>query len=238
MTPMTERRFEQEHQNSAARKYAYDFDYVLRRYMLRTFSRFMRPGATLEMGCYKGEFTSLLVDAGAKVTVIEAAADLVEEVRGRLGDKVELIHSTFEQVRLERRFDNIFLMHTLEHLDDPVGVLRRIDGWLAPGGLLFLVVPNAGLISHNDAVTPAEFAHGHRRTYRFDTLEAEARASGLQVVQRGGVFFKPLANFQFDKLMGTEVMSEGYLEGCYQLGMQYPELCASIYLLCERSKSA
>jgi hypothetical protein len=108
-----------------------------------------------------------------------------------------------------------------------------------------LVVPNAdapsrqiavkmGLISHNNAVTEAEFKHGHRRTYSFDTLEAEAVAAGLNVIQRGGVFFKALANFQFDRLLGTDIISEGYLEGCYKLGMLYPELCASIYLICRR----
>ena len=26
--------------------------------------------------------------------------------------------------------------------------------------------------------------------------------------------------------------SQAYLDGCYALGMQYPDLCASIYLLC------
>ena len=55
-------------------------------------------------------------------------------------------------------------------------------------------------------------------------------------MQSGGVFFKPLANYQFDRLMDGDVISEGYLEGCYRLGMQYPDLCASIFLVCERGK--
>ena len=48
------------------------------------------------------------------------------------------------------------------------------------------------------------------------------------------MFFKPLANYQFDKLMGGDVIPDAYLEGCYRLGMQYPDLCASIWLVCER----
>jgi hypothetical protein len=32
--------------------------------------------------------------------------------------------------------------------------------------------------------------------------------------------------------MKTDIISQDYLEGCYQLGMQYPNLCASIFLLC------
>ena len=34
--------------------------------------------------------------------------------------------------------------------------------------------------------------------------------------------------------MGGDVISDDYLEGCYRLGMHYPDLCASIWLACER----
>jgi len=56
----------------------------------------------------------------------------------------------------------------------------------------------------------------------------------LRIVQSGGVFFKPLANFQFDQLIGGDVISPDYLEGCYRLGMRYPDLCATIWAMCER----
>jgi hypothetical protein len=136
----------------------------------------------------------------------------------------------------------------LEHIDDPVAVMKRInDEWLSDTGRFFLVCPNAnapsrqiavkmGLITHNAAVTPAEEAHGHRITYSLDTLERDARAAGLNVVFRTGIFFKALANFQWDKILGTDVISPEYLEGCYQLGHIYPDLCASIFLLCEKGK--
>jgi hypothetical protein len=91
-----------------------------------------------------------------------------------------------------------------------------------------------GLIPFNSAVTDAEREHGHRRTYSLDTLERDVAGAGLRVVHRGGVFFKPLANYQFDKLAGGDVVSDAYLEGCYRLGMHYPDLCASIYVVCEQ----
>ena len=93
------------------------------------------------------------------------------------------------------------------------------------------------LIPFNAAITPGEFAQGHRRTYSLDTLENDARSGGLRVVRRGGIFFKPLANFQFDRLMKTDILSPEYLEGCFLLGEQYPDLCASIYLICEKGAS-
>ena len=170
----------------------------------------------------------------------------VTKARILLGDKAQIHHSTFETVKLQERYDNIVMTHVLEHLDDPVGVLRRInEEWLADDGVFLLVCPNAnapsrqiavkmGLISHNAAVTPAEEEHGHRITYTLDTLERDAKEAGLKVVHRSGIFFKALANFQWDRLLQTDIISQEYLDGCYELGQQYPDLCSSIFLVCKK----
>ena len=146
------------------------------------------------------------------------------------------------------RYDNIVLTHVLEHLDDPVNILKKInDEWLDEDGHFFLVCPNAnapsrqiavkmGLITHNSAVTPAEADQGHRRTYSLDTLERDATKAGLKIIHRSGIFFKALANFQWDRLLSTDIISEEYLEGCFQLGHLYPDLCSSIFLMCKKGQ--
>lgn len=242
----SQRNYNREYQDTEDRKYAYNFDSVLRRYMIRAFEPFMPAGRALELGCFEGGFTELLVPYYRELTVVEASSDLVEAARRRVGPAVRFVASRFEDASLpEGSFDAGFLIHTLEHVDDPTAVLRKVSRWLSGEGRLFIAVPNAnaasrqiavnmGLISHNAAVTEGEFAQGHRRTYAFDTLERDVVAAGLPIFHRGGVFFKPLANFQFDKLMGGDVISEAYLEGCYKLGMQYPDLCASIFVVCGR----
>ncbi|MFT5173338.1 MAG: 2-polyprenyl-3-methyl-5-hydroxy-6-metoxy-1,4-benzoquinol methylase [Gammaproteobacteria bacterium] len=180
------------------------------------------------------------------ITCVEASALAIGEARHKFGDEVKFVHSAFEQADLPKRYDNVVLTHVLEHLDDAVGLLRRInDEWLSETGCLFLVCPNAnapsrqiavkmGLISHNSAVMPAEAEHGHKCSYALDTLERDALAANLHVVHRSGIFFKALANFQWDRLLQTDIISQDYLDGCYQLGQQYPDLCASIFLMCER----
>jgi 2-polyprenyl-3-methyl-5-hydroxy-6-metoxy-1,4-benzoquinol methylase len=199
------------------------------------------------MGCYMGDFTVLFDQHYADLNVIEAADILIKATQKRVSSRVRFIHSTFEAAEISERFDNIFLIHTLEHLDDPVGVMRKAGNWLKPNGRFFVAVPNAhavsrriavkmGLITHNSAITPSESAHGHRITYSLDTLERDVRDSGLSIIDRGGVLFKPLANFQFDQLMGTAALSPEYIEGCYALGMEYPDLCASIFVVCEKTK--
>lgn len=229
-------------------KYVYSFDLdVMHPYMIRSFEPFFKKGSLLELGSFKGDFTRRLLPYFDDITCVDASDAAIEEARKKLGDKVNFVNSLFEEANLPRRYDNIVLTHVLEHLDDPVGVLKRINGeWLAEGGRLFLVCPNAnapsrqiavkmGLISHNAAITPAEAEHGHRMTYSLDTLERDARVAGLKVVHRSGIFFKALANFQWDRLLETDIISKEFLEGCYEIGQQYPDLCSSIFLVCEGS---
>ncbi|EAW40379.1 hypothetical protein MGP2080_05255 [marine gamma proteobacterium HTCC2080] len=203
----------------------------------------------MELGCSKGEFTLHLQQHFDDISCVEASGQAITIARQKLDDKVELHHATFEAATLPRDYNNVVLTHVLEHLDDPVAVMRRInDEWLADEGRFFLVCPNAnapsrqiavkmGLISHNSAVTPPEAEHGHRCTYTLDTLERDATAAGLKVIHRSGIFFKALANFQWDRLLQTDIVSPEYLEGCYALGQQYPDLCSSIFLVCERGST-
>lgn len=245
-----ERDFDQEFKDSDARKYAYDFDFdVMHRFMIDAFRpHFVGGGSVLELGCFKGAFTRRLCSLFDDITCVEASRLAVEAAQSALPDKVTFVESTFEKVQLPRKYDNVVLTHVLEHVEDPISLLQRIDrDWLSDNGRLFLVCPNAnapsrqiavkmGLISHNAAVTDAEAAHGHYRTYSLDTLERDASEGGLRVLLRSGIFFKALANFQWDRLLQTDIVSDGYLQGCYDLGQVYPDLCASIFLLCERGK--
>jgi 2-polyprenyl-3-methyl-5-hydroxy-6-metoxy-1,4-benzoquinol methylase len=236
-----------EHQDTKNRKYAYSFDTdVMHPFMIRAFKPFFTKGNILELGSFEGEFTSRFLPYFKNITCVEASPAAIKKADSILGNKVVIINDTFENVYLKSCFENVVLTHTLEHLDDPVNVLKRVNNeWLSDKGRLFLAVPNAnapsrqiavkmGLISHNTAVTPGEKAHGHKITYTLDTLERDALAAGLNVIHRSGIFFKALANFQWDKILNTDVISPEYLEGCYQLGQIYPDLCSSIFLVCEK----
>src|ERR1700676_2137440 len=110
------------------RKYAYDFDNVLRHYMMDAFKPYIKStgGKALEMGCYKGEFTEILTNYFKDITVLEAATDLIEYTKNRVGNKVKFICTTFEDYEGNEQYDYIFLMHTLEHLDQPKKILKKI----------------------------------------------------------------------------------------------------------------
>jgi hypothetical protein len=233
-----------EFQDNRERQYSYDFDGVVRAHLLRRLGpRFKTDGATLELGAYKGDMTQQLLEYFDHLDVIEASPILADEVRARFGDRARVTTGLFEDVTPAKQYQNIFLVHTLEHLDDPVAVLARIATWLDDDGLLFVAVPNAnalsrqiavhmGLIAHNSAVTPGEFEHGHRRTYSLDTVLADVRSAGLGVVDFGGVIVKPLANFQFDRALEEGIVSREYVEGCDSLAVVYPDLASTVFVVC------
>jgi 2-polyprenyl-3-methyl-5-hydroxy-6-metoxy-1,4-benzoquinol methylase len=238
------RNLDNEFRDNVHRKYAYTFDYQMHGFMLRTFAAHLIKGRALELGCFEGEFTKRLADLYDDLTVVEGASELVAEARKRVDPKVKFVLDRFENFEPSEPYDAIFFLHTLEHIDQPIDLLRRVGTWLSKGGRLFLAVPNAyaasrqiavamGIIPYPMAVTEGEAMHGHQRTYSMDTLKWDVNAAGLKLVDFGGIFFKPLANFQIDQLSQEGIIKSDFLEGCYQLGKKYPDLCASIYAVCE-----
>ena len=245
------RDYNKELKDTSQHNYGYGFDIdVMHPFMIQSFQPFFKKGSLLELGSSKGDFTKRFLPLFDDITCVEASADAIDMAKAQLEKPVTIIQSLFEELQLNRQFDNIILTHVLEHIDDPVGVLSRINNeWLTDNGRFFLVCPNAnapsrqiavkmGLISHNAAVTEAEALHGHRITYSLDTLERDAKKAGLKIIHRSGIFFKALANFQWDKLLGTDIISKEYLQGCYELGLVYPDLCSSILLICEKGNDS
>jgi 2-polyprenyl-3-methyl-5-hydroxy-6-metoxy-1,4-benzoquinol methylase len=241
------RNYNQELKDTSDHKYAYNFDFdVMHHYMIESFKHHFVKGNCLELGSSKGDFTKRLIPYFDDITCVEASDDAIKISKQNLKGNITYFNSLFETVELPKKYDNIILTHVLEHIDNPIGLLSRIrNEWLSDNGKLFLVCPNAnapsrqiavkmGLITHNSSVTLAEAEHGHRITYTLDTLERDAKAGELNIIYRSGIFFKALANFQWDQLLNTDIISKEYLDGCFQLGQQYPDLCSSIFLICKK----
>lgn len=249
VTDTPRRNYDLEAGDHPEHRYAYGFDDLMHYYMLRAWQDDFRDGGVLEMGCFHGHFTELLCNRFDHVDVVEASQQCIAVASKTVGNRATFFNTRFEDFKPERRYGNIIFSHTLEHVDEPVAVLRQVGTWLADGGRLFLATPNAraasrqiavhmGLIEHTAAVTEAEQAHGHRVTYALDTLRADVLRADLRVVRHGGVCFKALANFQMDAALKAGIISMQYLDACFELGRTYPDLCSSIYIVCEFAAAA
>jgi SAM-dependent methyltransferase len=98
------------------------------------------PGHLLDVGCGRGELAGAFVERGWSAVGIDLSADAVALAR-RQG--VEAYEGTLESVDLGgfARFDAVLFHHSLEHMPDPVGALRRSRELLRPGGRVVVAVP-------------------------------------------------------------------------------------------------
>ena len=129
-------------------KYAYSFDFdVMHPFMLESFLPFFKEGNLLELGSYKGDFTKRFLPFFKDITCVEASSEAIKIAENELGSKIKFINSLFETTKLPQKYDNIVLTHVLEHIDDPIAVLKKInDEWLSDNGRFFLVYPYANVL--------------------------------------------------------------------------------------------
>jgi SAM-dependent methyltransferase len=103
-------------------------------------------GELLEIGCATGLFLRAAAEVGFSVQGCdpwrEAAAIAQEEFNERVAG------NTFNAANYEsRHFSVIVLWDSVEHIEDPVRLIRDIHGLLIPGGWLALSTPNFDSLS-------------------------------------------------------------------------------------------
>src|SRR5260221_12535914 len=109
------RDFNKEFSDNVDRKYGYNFDYdVMQPFMIKAFKPFFVEGKLLELGSFKGEFTEKYLPYFDDITCVEASGDAAAEAKKRLGDKVKMHTSLFEEVDLSDQYDTMFMTHVLE----------------------------------------------------------------------------------------------------------------------------
>ena len=136
----------------------------------------LRPGAqVLDIGASSGEFTYVMQRSGFAAHGIEPNLGYADFARRTYGVAVEtggLDHARIAPASL----DLVTLNHVLEHLADPWAALRRLGSWLAPGGLLFIEVPNLAGVRKQATNT---FHTAHIWNFTPETLALLAQQQGF-----------------------------------------------------------
>jgi 2-polyprenyl-3-methyl-5-hydroxy-6-metoxy-1,4-benzoquinol methylase len=105
------------------------------------------PGARLiDVGCGTGEFMLRMQRLGWEVEGVEPDPDAVSVARsyGLRVTQGDVISSSIPPDSA----DAVTLNHVIEHVPDPVAVLRRSHNILKPGGRLVVSTPNADSLGH------------------------------------------------------------------------------------------
>lgn len=148
-------------------------------------TRFPLPfgnGRALEIGCGAGSDLRRMVDLGWEVTGLEPSSSAAEKASRWSGASV--LVDFFPSSRLSHRsFQLIVAQQVIEHLDSLDTMGAEIARLLAPGGRLFISVPNC------DSWSARQFGPGwigwdlprHRTHFTRQTLARWAQEAGLVV---------------------------------------------------------
>jgi SAM-dependent methyltransferase len=150
----------------------------------------LTPGRLLDIGAGRGRFVAEARAAGWYAQGIEPSLRGVEGARA-IG--IELARAGIDDAAVPAgSIDAATLWHVLEHLDEPGPALRRIAGWLRPGALLLVGVPNLGSVQAR--VGGDRWYHldvpRHRTHFTVAGLEALLGASGFEPVSTTHVLFE------------------------------------------------
>jgi SAM-dependent methyltransferase len=155
------------------------------RYVMRWVGRIAqgRRLKMLDIGCGDGFLWGRLAEHG-DVEGIEPDPHLVPPESSR---RARIEFSTFPGRTRTERYDVIFMLDVVEHIEDDRGALRAAYDLLAPGGHLIVTVPALMLLwSEFDVV------NRHFRRYRRGALAKLMREVGLDVVSARYYYFWPV----------------------------------------------
>jgi len=200
----------------------------------------LRGPRVLEMGCSTGVMTKRLVKKFPNLTVIDGSKEYIEYTKNLVkANNARFIVSLFEDFETQKKFDDIIISHALEHVGDPVFILKKAKSWLKKDGKIHIMLPSAqslhrrigqkmGVIKNLEDLTEKERKIGHRRVYSRESLKKDVEKAGLKIIFQQSIFLKPLSASQMQN------WDEKILYALFEIGKELPEYCATLYFVCKK----
>ncbi len=160
----------------------------------------------LDIGCGGGLLSEPMSRMGADVVGADASERNIGIAKAhaeKSGVAVDYRAVTAEALaEAGETFDVILNMEVVEHVSDVDFFMKTCASMVRPGGMMFIATINRTLKAAALAIIGAEYVlrwlprgtHQYEKLVRPEEIEAPLTASGLQIVERTGVFFNPLAN--------------------------------------------
>jgi len=234
-----------------------EYNRYLAEYKVKSCLDSKRGASLLDIACGDGLMTELLSHHFERVVGVDANGAHLSLARERL-PLAEFHECLVEDLVLEETFDTVTMLDLLEHVEDPVAVLKKAASFLAKDGVLIVHVPNAYAINRRLAVLMGTLEYceelspfdlqiaGHRRSYSMATLCEEVGKAGLRICSTGGIFYKILSTPQMDWFLKNGLWQERefnwgrvggpprdwkaeFCRASYELGKQHPEDCNIIF---------
>jgi SAM-dependent methyltransferase len=146
--------------------------------------QFEKPGRLLDIGCGYGFFLEAMHNCGWEVEGIELSKPAAEIARQK---QCGMIHAhAVEEMGEMARFDVITMFYVIEHVADPVAILKAVCKLLKPDGILVLRYPNTSpLLSFSKTLArklTLMQAPSHLYDYDGDSMQRIMRKAGYHSV--------------------------------------------------------
>lgn len=140
-----------------------------------------KPGKLLEIGFGGAAFLIGMRELGWQVEGIDMDPQAVEKARRIYGLSVRQGELS-EQRYPDASFDAITMSHVIEHVPDPIGLLRECRRILAPGGRLVITTPNTAALGHRKFGSAWVHLDPPRHLHLFSivSLEESLRRAGFE----------------------------------------------------------
>lgn len=188
----------------------------------------------LEMGYGDGILTSYLAfQKRSKLDLIEGSELLVKKAQKKHRN-INIINELFENYNPEKKYDVIIASHVLEHVDNPVEILRKIKSWMHNKSICVIHVPNRNsyhrqlakimkLQKKLETLSKRDLIVGHQRVYSIESMKRDIKKSKLKIIKIKGFFLKFLPNSMMLNF------SEKLIIALNKIAEQTsPDLCANI----------
>ncbi|MDX2219911.1 MAG: class I SAM-dependent methyltransferase [Burkholderiales bacterium] len=216
----------------------YDFDnrILLNWYPKRILRHTSGSKSLLELGLGHGFTTNIFSQNFSRHVVLEGSEAVIDNFRtGSPACAAEIVQTYFEEFDTAESFDVIVMGFILEHIEDPFTVVDRYRKFLAPGGKMFVAVPNAevlnrrlghlaGLLDDMQSLSENDLLLGHRRYYTVETLSSELVGAGYRIERLEGIYLKPFTTSQMISLN----LDAKVIDALCEAGVNYPELSCGI----------
>ena len=192
--------------------------------------------SVLEYGPAEGLMTSQLINLFDRYVIVEGSKKYCDELEKKFPSAI--VHNgLFENTHLKEKFDFIVLGHVLEHVEDPIEVLKMVVNHMHENTVVFCAVPNAnsihrlaavemGLMQTEFDMSVKDIHHGHMRIYKIKSLVSDFESAGLAVKETGGYWLKPISDRQIEESWTHEM-----LDAFMKLGENFPDIAAEIFVV-------
>lgn len=194
-------------------------------------------GRALQLGLGDGYIARLLAKQYREFVILEGSDNVIQDFYDKEAGYT-VIKTLFEEFETEEKFDFLLGNHILEHVDDPVAIMRQARKSLNSNAKAIFSVPNADslhrrigvemeLLGKRNDLNAQDIQLGHRRVYTISEFERDIREAGFKILETRGYMIKLVSNAQM------KGWSRELLDAIFKVSLAAPsEICSNIAVIC------